>query len=254
MPAEREETTGSLDARKLRTKPAATTSRTGFSFLAGGTMTAKNMAAYAKKQLKKAGLRVLTGTTLLGVAGEGRAEGVRTDAGLLPADLVIVAIGVRPATKFLEGSGLEMFKGTIVVDGQMKTNLPDVYAVGDCAMVRNELTGKGQWSAMGAGVTMRAPGKDKFLRLSFPDMKYLGVWHAPKTEAPYVCLEPWTSVPAMGEQRYQNRPKCGGNKFCETGGGHKLLECTPEANCTGDPEGERNALPRAGEGCSAHSG
>ena len=116
----------------------------------------EDMAAYAKKQLKKAGLRVLTGTTLLGVAGEGRAEGVRTDAGLLPADLVIVAIGVRPATKFLEGSGLEMFKGTIVVDGQMKTNLPDVYAVGDCAMVRNELTGKGQWSAMGSTANLTA--------------------------------------------------------------------------------------------------
>lgn len=33
--------------------------------------------------------------------------------------------------------------------------------------------------------------------LEVPDaMKYLGIWHAPKKEAPYVCLEPWTSVPA----------------------------------------------------------
>ena len=28
------------------------------------------------------------------------------------------------------------------------------------------------------------------------EMKYVGIWHAPKTEAPYVCVEPWTSVPA----------------------------------------------------------
>ena len=50
---------------------------------------------------------------------------------------------------------------------------------------------------MGHSVTLRAPGTAKFLRMEFPDMNYLGVWHAPKTEAPYVCLEPWTSVPAM---------------------------------------------------------
>ena len=50
---------------------------------------------------------------------------------------------------------------------------------------------------MGHSVTLRAPGTAKFLRMEFPDMNYLGVWHAPKTEAPYVCIEPWTSVPAM---------------------------------------------------------
>lgn len=33
--------------------------------------------------------------------------------------------------------------------------------------------------------------------VEFPDaMKYLGIWHAPKKEAPYVCIEPWTSLPA----------------------------------------------------------
>ena len=49
---------------------------------------------------------------------------------------------------------------------------------------------------MGPGVTLRARTGGHSLHMAFPDMKYLGVWHAPKTEAPYVCLEPWTSVPA----------------------------------------------------------
>ena len=108
------------------------------------------MAGYAKRQLQAKGVRVLTGTAFKGVNGTGKAESVATEAGNLPADVVVLAIGIRPATAFLKDSGLEMFKGTILVDNQQATNLPDVYAVGDCAMVHNALTGKPQWSAMGS--------------------------------------------------------------------------------------------------------
>ena len=115
-----------------------------------------DMADYAKRQLKAAGMRVLTATSLTGITDEGRAQTVQTDHGDLPADLVILAIGVRPATGFLENSGIEMFKGTILVDQQMKTNLPDVYAAGDCALVENSLTGQRQWSAMGSTANLSA--------------------------------------------------------------------------------------------------
>lgn len=121
------------------------------------------MAGYVKKQLKAQGMRVLTSVSLKGIGGSGRAESVTTDNGTLPADLVILAIGVRPATGFLEGSGIEMFKGTILVDKDLKTNLPDVYAVGDCAMVSNSLTGKGQWSAMGSTANLAARAMAKRL-------------------------------------------------------------------------------------------
>ena len=33
------------------------------------------------------------------------------------------------------------------------------------------------------------------MTLSYPDMNYLGLWHAPRTDAPYVCIEPWSSLP-----------------------------------------------------------
>ena len=108
------------------------------------------MAGYVKRQLQAKGVRVLTGTAFQGVNGTGKTESVATEAGNLPADVVVLAIGIRPATAFLKDSGLEMFKGTILVDNQQATNLPDVYAVGDCAMVHNALTGKPQWSAMGS--------------------------------------------------------------------------------------------------------
>lgn len=116
----------------------------------------REMADYAKKKLKAAGLRVQTSMALKGIEGTQRAEKVLTDNGTLAADLVILAIGVRPATAFLSDTGLEMIKGTIVVDEQMKTSLPDVYAVGDCAIVKNALTGQRQWSAMGSTANLAA--------------------------------------------------------------------------------------------------
>ena len=114
------------------------------------------MADYAKRQLKEAGIRVSTGCRILSISGLDRATGIVTDGGPVPADVVVLAIGVRPATAFLADSGLEMVKGTIVVDEYLQTNLPDIYAAGDCAMVRNSLTGKGQWSAMGSTANLSA--------------------------------------------------------------------------------------------------
>lgn len=116
----------------------------------------REMADYAKRRLKASGMRVLTAVSLKGIQGSERAQSVTTDSGVLPADVVILAIGVRPATGFLTDSGIEMVKGTIVVDEELKTNLPDIYAVGDCALVKNSMTGQQQWSAMGSTANLAA--------------------------------------------------------------------------------------------------
>ena len=44
-------------------------------------------------------------------------------------------------------------------------------------------------------VTLSAGEGTRGLTLSCPRMRYLGIWHQPKTDAPYVCLEPWVSLP-----------------------------------------------------------
>ena len=49
---------------------------------------------------------------------------------------------------------------------------------------------------MAREVTLEAPGGARSVTVSFPDMPYLGIWHWPKTDAPYVCIEPWRSLPA----------------------------------------------------------
>ncbi|WP_079128933.1 NAD(P)/FAD-dependent oxidoreductase [Streptomyces qaidamensis] len=56
------------------------------------------------------------------------------DGSRLPATAVVVGIGARPATAWLAGSGIELGSyGEIVADEHLRTSVPDVYAVGDCA-------------------------------------------------------------------------------------------------------------------------
>lgn len=116
----------------------------------------REMADYVKKQLRQAGIKVLTSTSITAVEGEGAVSAVLTNNGRLPCELAVLAIGIRPATAFAQNIGLEMDRGAIVVDEYMQTNLPDIYAAGDCALVKNALTGARQWSAMGSTANLSA--------------------------------------------------------------------------------------------------
>ena len=46
-------------------------------------------------------------------------------------------------------------------------------------------------------VTLKSRKSDVFVRLEYPKMRNLGIWHKPQTEAPYICIEPWSSVPSF---------------------------------------------------------
>lgn len=48
----------------------------------------------------------------------------------------------------------------------------------------------------GRRVTLEAAGKDRSVSVEFPGMDYLGLWHCPNTDAPYLCIEPWCSLPS----------------------------------------------------------
>ena len=54
------------------------------------------------------------------------------DGGWVPADIVVTAIGVRPAVAWLTGSGVRLENG-VAADGQLRTSVPNVFAAGDCA-------------------------------------------------------------------------------------------------------------------------
>ncbi|MCI5774048.1 MAG: FAD-dependent oxidoreductase, partial [Erysipelotrichaceae bacterium] len=110
----------------------------------------EEMAAFAQRQLQVAGIKVLTSCAINKIIGDKWVQGVVSAKGNLDADLVVLAIGIRPATQFLTGSDIAMDRGAIVVNEYMETNVADVYAVGDCALVKNALTNKPQWAAMGS--------------------------------------------------------------------------------------------------------
>ncbi len=108
------------------------------------------LCEYVENKMADAGIMPMTGVALEGVEGTEKVEKVLTSKRGLKADALVLAIGVRPNTAFLEGSRIEMVKGAILTDEFMRTNVEDVYAAGDCAMVRNRQTGKPAWSPMGS--------------------------------------------------------------------------------------------------------
>jgi len=91
-----------------------------------------------EKQFKKQGMEVLTNSEVLSVdtKGEGITAKVKTANGevTLTADIVLSAVGVVANIEGvgLEELGIKMEKGKIVVDGNQQTNVPGIYAIGDC--------------------------------------------------------------------------------------------------------------------------
>ena len=114
------------------------------------------MASWARKQLENAGIRVLTSLRLEAINGDEKAVSITTDKAEIQADMVILALGVRPSTSFLKNTSIEMEKGAILVGPDMKTSVEDVYAAGDCALVTNRITGKRMYSAMGSTANITA--------------------------------------------------------------------------------------------------
>lgn len=110
----------------------------------------KEMADYAEGKLSESGIPVVTGVAVTAIEGNGKVEKIVTSKKAYKADLVVLSAGIRPNTAFLKDTGLEMFKGTILTNEYGETNLPDIYAAGDCAMVHNAITGKAAWSPMGS--------------------------------------------------------------------------------------------------------
>ena len=89
----------------------------------------------AAQELERRGVTLRLNERVTGFVEAQDHRVVRTDRGEYRADVVLVAVGVVPATGFLKGIGLEMARnGAIVVDRQQRTSLPDVFSAGDCAV------------------------------------------------------------------------------------------------------------------------
>ncbi|MEU0989678.1 FAD-dependent oxidoreductase [Streptomyces sp. NPDC005953] len=79
----------------------------------------------------QSGVHLLTGARVAGIED---GSVLLADGRRIPAGAVVVGIGARPATSWLSDSGIEIgADGAIVADAHLRTSLPSVYAVGDCA-------------------------------------------------------------------------------------------------------------------------
>jgi 3-phenylpropionate/trans-cinnamate dioxygenase ferredoxin reductase subunit len=89
------------------------------------------------------GVEVVLGDTVAEFRGSGgKLTGAVTDAGReVEADLAIVGVGVQPSTGYLEGSGVALDRGTVLVDERFATNVPGVWAVGDIANFHDPVFG-----------------------------------------------------------------------------------------------------------------
>ena len=98
-------------------------------------------SALLKKSLEERGLHFLMTTSTEAIVGDTRVKGVRFKGGVeIAADLVVMAVGIRPNTDLAKASGLHCERG-IVVSDTLQTYDPRIYAVGECVQHRGTAYG-----------------------------------------------------------------------------------------------------------------
>jgi nitrite reductase (NADH) large subunit len=100
-----------------------------------------NAAYLLQKAIEKRGIEILTGANTSAILGDTKVEGVRLDDGrILPADLVVMAVGIRPNAVLAKEAGLEVKRG-LVVDDHLRTSDANIFAVGECVEHRGQCYG-----------------------------------------------------------------------------------------------------------------
>lgn len=96
------------------------------------------LSRFYEREHREHGVDLRLGVSVEAIEGDGRVTGVRLAEGeVIPADLVIVGIGIVPAVEPLIAAGADGGNG-VLVDRLCKTSLPDIYAIGDCAAHEND--------------------------------------------------------------------------------------------------------------------
>ncbi|MBX3593271.1 FAD-dependent oxidoreductase [Sphingomonas sp.] len=96
-----------------------------------------DLSRFYEAEHRAHGVDVRLGVAVDCIEGDGKVSGVRlADGEVIPADLVIVGIGIIPAVEPLIAAGANGGNG-VAVDAQCRTSLPDIFAIGDCALHAN---------------------------------------------------------------------------------------------------------------------
>ncbi len=110
----------------------------------------EEMAALVHAELERQGVQLLLKNRVLRCEGSAAIERVITEQGPLPADLVLVAVGVCPNTSLAKQAGVALGAGgAIAVDEQMRTSMDRIWAAGDCAETLHQVTREKVYLPMG---------------------------------------------------------------------------------------------------------
>jgi NADPH-dependent 2,4-dienoyl-CoA reductase/sulfur reductase-like enzyme len=111
----------------------------------------EEMSELVLAEVKHKGVRVLLNDGLVRCEGSDHVDRVITQHNDIPADLVLLAVGVRPNTKLAEQAGLKLGAGkAIAVDEHMRTSVEGIYAAGDCAETVHQVTGEKTYIPLGS--------------------------------------------------------------------------------------------------------
>ena len=125
----------------------------------------------AAAALRRAGVQVETGAAVEAIEP---GLSVRTARGARPADLVLLAIGVRPNVALAKEAGIALGEsGAIAVDDGQRTSAPGVFAAGDCAEARHVVAGRPAWVPL--GTTANKQGKVAGANAAGADERFGGI-------------------------------------------------------------------------------
>ncbi len=100
------------------------------------------LAARVTREMTRLGIVVRAGTAATSIAHRPDIDAViLADGTALPADVVVVSVGVRPDTAVFEAAGVACERGAIVVDAHGRTSVPGIWAVGDAVLTIDAVTG-----------------------------------------------------------------------------------------------------------------
>lgn len=111
----------------------------------------EDVVQIVSEELARSGIRLSVSDGLEAFEGTGRVSGVVTQHNQFPADIVIMALGVRPNVELARTAGVVIGEtGAIAVDKHMRTSVPNVYAAGDCAEAHHLVTGRPAYVPLGS--------------------------------------------------------------------------------------------------------
>ena len=109
-----------------------------------------DVRALVEEELTRQGVEVVQGKPT-GFEGRRRVEAVVTEGNRYPCDVALLSVGVRPEVALAQAAGVALgATGAIATDSHMRTNLPDVYAAGDCAETFHLVTGAPAYIPLGS--------------------------------------------------------------------------------------------------------